>query len=215
MSLPSLCFSQKKDLGSFNRINVANGIDVQLILEKKEAIDFELSGIALDQITYEITDKTLKIRAKRGKNKDAKIKVKLSYTDLSEIISAGEANVWSEEDIYTDHLKFNIGKGGGCRLRVYADTITATVGEGGILFLKGETHVLNVKVGTASTFSGYDLESEKAYVNANSGGKAKIAVSQYLEAIAATKGFIGYIGDPEKIDEKVSLGGEVVKTYKE
>jgi hypothetical protein len=37
-------------------------------------------------------------------------------------------------------------------------------------------------------------------------------VRKYLTANAATKGFIGYVGEPDRINQKTSLGGEILKT---
>ncbi len=211
--LPAGLFSQKNTLEKFNTLDVSNGIDVQLIIAKEDAIEIEIINLEPDKVTYEILDMTLKVRAKKGMNKEVKILVKLYYTSLNSIITSGKASVWSEEELYVETINLNIGNGGETRLRIHSDSLVASVTEGAILFLKGETGYLNVKAGTGATFSGYDFQSEQAIVLANSGGKAKIAVSKSLDATANSKGFVGYIGDPEKLNESTSLGGEIVKTY--
>jgi len=213
LALPAVIFSQKNPLEKFTALDVSNGIDVQLIIAKEDAIEIETVNLEPEKVTYEISDMTLKLRAKKGINKEVNILVKLYYSSLIEITTSGRASVWSEEELYVDRIDLNIGNGGETRLRINSDSLVASVAEGAILYLKGETGYLNVRAGTGATFSGYDFQSEQAIVLANSGGKAKIAVSKSLNATANSKGFIGYIGDPEKMTESTSLGGEIVKNY--
>jgi hypothetical protein len=213
VSIPAGLFGQKTTLEKFNAVDVANGIDVQLIIAKENAIEIKVKNLEPDKVIYEISDMTLKIRAKKGMNKEAEVMVKLYYTSLNSITTSSRASVWSEEEMYVGSIRLNTGNGGETRLRINSDSLFASVAEGAILFLRGETGYLNVKAGTGATFSGYDFQSEQAIVLASSGGKAKIAVSNSLDATANSKGFIGYIGDPEKLKKSTSMGGEIVKTY--
>ncbi|MBL7112035.1 MAG: DUF2807 domain-containing protein [Bacteroidales bacterium] len=215
LALPAGLFSQKTTLEKFNKLDVSNGIDVQLIMARENAIEIDIKNLEPDKVTHEISDMTLKVRATKGRNKEAEVLVKLYYTSLNSITTSGRASVWSEEELYVETIHLNIGNGGETRLRINSDSLFASVAEGAILFLKGQTSYLNVKAGTGATFSGYDFQSEQAIVLASSGGKAKIAVSKSLDATANSKGFIGYIGDPEKLNQSTSLGGEIVKTYHE
>ena len=214
-ALPAEMFSQKISLGEFNALDVSDGIDIQLIIAKEDAIDIEVENLEPGNVSYEISGMTLKLRVKKGFKKNAEVRVKLYYTSLNKIITSGRASVWSAEELYTGTINLNIGNGGETRLRIFSDSLYAIVAEGAILFIKGETEYLNVKAGTGATFSGYDFQSEEADVTASSGGKAKIAVSKSLNATANSKGFIGYIGDPEKLDQSTSMGGEILKTYHE
>ena len=214
LPFPAGLLGQKSTLGKFNVLDVSNGITVQLILARENAIEIEVENLEPDKVTYEISDNTLKLRARKGLNKEAEVWVKLYYVSLNSIITEARASVWSEEDLYAGSLNLNIGNGGETRLRIHSDSLYATVAEGAILYLKGETEYLNVKAGTGATFSGYDFQSEKAIVLASSGGKAKIAASSYLDATANSKGFIGYIGDPETLKQNTSMGGEIVKTFR-
>jgi hypothetical protein len=213
-ALPTGLLSQKTTIGNFTELDVSNDIYVQLIIAKENAIEIEVENLGLEEVTYGILDMTLKLRANKGLSREAKVTVKLYYTSLNSIITSGRANVWSEEDIYVENMKLNIGNGGETRLKIHSDTLIASVGEGAILYLKGETQYLEAKAGTGATFSGYDFQSEKAIVLANSGGKIKIAVSSYLDATAKSKGFVGYIGDPETLHQNTGLGGEILKTYR-
>jgi hypothetical protein len=120
--------------------------------------------------------------------------------------------VWSEEDIYLDKLSIKLFNGGATRLRLYCDDLDINISQGSILILKGEGKFQKVKVNTKATYSGYEFKSEKAVVNSSSYGKAKVHVSKYLEAKASSGGFIGFVGNPARVERKTSLGGEVLET---
>lgn len=206
---------QKADLTGFNKIDVSSGIDVLLVLDKTCAVEWDLKNIEPDKVVAEIKDKTLKLSTKGGKSKDAVIKAKVYYNELFSLTVSGRAVVSSEEELYLDKITFSLGNGGEARLIVHADTLIADLAEGSVITLEGETDVLDVKVGTGATFSGYNLESRQATVFSNSKGKAKIAVSENLYAKATSYGFIGFIGDPEFLVKDANLGGEVSQTVKE
>lgn len=206
---------QKTDLTCFNKIDVSDGIDVELILDKSCAVEWDLKNILPDKVVAEIKDKTLKLSTKGGKPKDAVIKAKIYYNELFSLTVTGRAVVWSEEELYLEKINFLLGNGGEARLIVHADTLNATLAEGSVITLEGEATILDVKVGTGATFSGYNLESTQATVLSNSKGKAKIAVSENFYAKATSYGFIGFIGEPEFLVKDATLGGEITQTVKE
>jgi hypothetical protein len=207
--------AQKADLSCFNKIDVSSGIDVELILDKDCGIEWNLTNIDPDKVVAEIVDKTLRLKTKFGIYKEAKIKAKVYYNELTGLITSGRGVIWSQEELYLDNINFNMGGGGEARLIVHADTLNAALAEGSVITLEGDADVIDVKVGTGGTFSGYNLNSRVAKVFSNSGGKAKIAVSENLYAKATSKGFIGFIGDPEFLVKDATLGGEINQTVKE
>jgi hypothetical protein len=206
---------QKMDLTCFNKIDASDGINVELVLDKSCAVEWDLKNIEPDKVVAEIKDKTLKLSTKGGRPKDAVIKAKVYYNELFSLTVTGRAVVISEEELYLEKINFLLGNGGEARLIVHADTLNATLAEGSVITLEGETDVLDVKVGTGATFSGYNLESRQATVFSSSKGKAKIAVSENLYAKAISYGFIGFIGEPEFLVKEATLGGEVNQTVKE
>jgi hypothetical protein len=171
---------QKTDLTCFNKIEASDGIDVELIMDKSCSIEWDLKNIEPDKVIAVIKDKTLKLSTKVGIHKDAVIKAKVYYNELISLTVTGRAVVWSDEELYPEKITFLLGNGGEARLIVHADTINATLAEGSVITLEGETTVLDIKVGTGATFSGYNLESRQAMVLSNSKGKAKICMQKPL-----------------------------------
>jgi len=203
---------EKRDLPEFHSLNISSQIDAELILSEKEGIDLEIENANPLNLVSEVEKGVLTVKMKTGSYKDADLKVKIHFKDLKEIESTGRASVWSEEDIYLDELSIRLFNGGATRLRLFCDDVDINISQGSILTLKGEGKFQKVKVNTDATYSGYEFKSEKAVVNSNSYGKAKVSASKYLEAKATTGGFIGFVGNPARVERKTSLGGEVLET---
>ena len=203
---------EKRELPEFHALNISSEIDAELILSDKEGIELEIENANPLNLVSEVEKGVLTVKMKTGSYKDAVLKVKIHFKDLNEIESTGRASVWSEEEIYLDELSVRLYNGGATRLRLFCEDLDINISQGSILTLKGKGKFQKVKVNTKATYSGYEFETEKAVVNSTSYGKAKVSVSKYLEAKASSGGFIGFVGNPARVERKTSLGGEVLET---
>jgi hypothetical protein len=203
---------EKRELPPFHALNISSGIDAELVLSEEEGIELEIENANPLNLISEVKDGVLTVKMKTGSYKDAVLKVKINFKDLTEIESTARASVWSEEDIYLDKLAVRLYNGGATRLRLFCDDVDINISQGAILVFKGEGKFQKVKVNTKATYSGYEFETEKAVVSATSYGNAKVSVSKYLEAKASSGGFIGFVGNPARVERKTSLGGEVLET---
>jgi len=204
-----------RSMGPFHAINVASEIDAELVLSKEESVEIELTGAESGQMITEVEDGILKIRMKTGIYKGASLKVKINFKELSDIEATGLAAVWSQEDLYTDNLDIKLFNGGATRLTLYCDNLNVNLSQGSILTLRGEGKEANIKVNTNATFNGYEFNCEDVVVTATSTGKAKVSVSNFINANASTGGFVGYVGDPRKVERRTSLKGEIIETVLE
>ena len=96
--------TEKRDLPAFHALNISSGIDAELVLSEKESIELEIENANPLNLISEVKDGVLTVKMKTGSYKNAVLKVKINFKDLTEIESTGRANVWSEEDIYLDEL---------------------------------------------------------------------------------------------------------------
>lgn len=206
---------EPKELDPFHSIVISSEIIVELVLSKKESIEPNFVGTDNNNLIAEVVDSVLKLRMKTGKYKDADLKLKIYYTrDLKRMEASSRAHIWSGEDLYFDNdLTVRLNSGGEMRITLVCDSLSVRVSKGSVISIKGEARALRVKASTSATFSGYQFETKTAHASARETGKVKVSVSEYLNANATSKGFIGYVGEPKKVDEKTSLGGEILKTF--
>lgn len=205
------------EVDPFHSIIVSSEINAEIGKSEQERIEPAFKNAEEENLIVEVVDSVLKIRMKTGNYKSADLKVKISYIHSPRRLEAhGRAQIWSSEEIHpANTLSVQLDNGGEIRLSMDCDSLSATVSQGSVIHLKGKSRALRVKVSTNGTFSGYEFNSEIAEITANSTGKAKVSVSKYLKANASSKGFIGYVGEPGKVDEKTSLKGEILKTVLE
>jgi hypothetical protein len=83
------------------------------------------------------------------------------------------------------------------------------VSQGSDIILYGTTRILQVNANTVGNCLAYDLQATHAWVKAATGSQVKVKVSGLLNANAAGKSFVGYMGDPEVKEFTTSLGGEI------
>ena len=202
-----------RDLDPFNKIKVSSEIDAELVLAKDPSLEIDFNGVDTDLLQAVVEDQTLSLRMKTGKYEKGSLKVKILFTDLIKIESSGRASIWSYEELYVPEMEMNLDNGGSIRLKLVTDHLQSELIQGSIIMLKGKAKTLDLKVSTGATFSAFDFQVEEADVLANSAGKAKVAVSRSLKAKAVSGGFISYLGEPEKLDAKTSLKGEIVQGF--
>ena len=204
-------------LDPFHSIYVSSEVLVELILSDEEQLVINFENAPEENLIVEVVDSVLRLRMKTGRYKDAKLNVQVHYNkDLRMMEANGRAQIWSEEHLFFDKdLYVRLFNGGEMRFDLHCDSLHANLSQGAIIQLRGEARALKVKTTTNATFSGYEFNTEYAEVLSTGTGKAKVSVSKYLNANAQTKGFIGYVGEPEKVDEKTSVGGEILKTFLE
>jgi hypothetical protein len=204
-------------LDPFHSVLVSSEIMAELVLSEKEALETDFENASRDDLIAEVVDSVLNIRMKTGKYKGSALRVRIYFSqDLKMLEAKGRAQIWSEEDLCFDGgLSLKLYNGGEMRFRLTCDSLSASLSQGSVVYLKGEARALQVKATTGATFSGYEFETKTARVVASGGAKAKISASDYLNADASSKGFIGYVGEPGKVDVNTSLMGEVLKTVLE
>ena len=203
---------ETRKLEPYNKINVFGNLDVDLVKGDSFKIIIDCQGANIEEITSVIDEGELKIRLITDLFSDAKVNIRIYHQDLVSVEATGGANISSDMLIKGDKLNLNAGSGGDVYLyNVEMNNITARVAKGSTMALSGKTKVETITVLSGGTFSGFEMECETAYVDATTGGNAKVYVTEKLDAKATTKGYIGYQGSPKIIDDISNLGGKIVE----
>jgi hypothetical protein len=204
-------------LEPFHSVIVSSEIEAELIASDCSAIEVDFVNADKENLITEVTDSVLKIRMKTGNYKDARLSVKVFFKhELKMLQASGRAKVSALSPLQTGgDLKVKLSNGGELRLEIYCDSLNAELSQGSIFHVSGDARAMGISVSSGATFSGYEFRTGNATVSAGTGGKAKISVNGSLDARAVSGGFIGYVGEPEKIQQKASLKGEIVKTILE
>ncbi len=210
-------FSQQRitvGLDDFNKLNVWGRMDVELIPSQGNEMEIVSPDGDPEEVSIEFGEGELKLNLKPGFGDKATYKIRLPYTRLSSIESAGGAVINSAKPLESKELELDANTGGKIELTVQVQHIHARTAQGSDIILYGSTQTQRITANTGGNYLAYDLECKDSYVKAGSGSQVKVVAHNTIDATSNTKAFVGYIGDPSTRVTKTMLGGTIAN-YRE
>ena len=195
----------------FSTIKATEGLDVYLTQSDIESISVEADKNLHDLILTEVEDGVLKIHTKQNIGKASSKKVKVSFKDISSIISTSGSDVYSTNTITVENLNLKSTSGSDMKLDVNTTTLNCKSTSGSDLRLSGKTIKLIAEATSGSDIKAADLMAESSEVKATSGADITVNTSKELTARATSGGDVKYYGNPEKVDKSDSSSGSIRK----
>ncbi|MFW6043669.1 MAG: head GIN domain-containing protein [Marinilabiliaceae bacterium] len=194
----------------FKKLKVAKGINVTLIKGLKPEAEINIVNAMTEDVIIENDKNELTIKMKTRIYKDVSVQVYLTYTELREIKTGSGASVDAEDVLSGNQLVLDAGMDSSIELEVDVETLEANVSAARIT-LEGAANTVEAKATTGGKFEAEKLESQEAFVTANTGAVATVNVTKKLEAKAGAGGKIEYSGNPEKVDSREIVNGKVTE----
>ena len=209
-----LSFAQlSKDVGSFSKVKVFNGISVELISGTENRI--EISGGLKDQVETVNKNGTLHIRMAFKKSFEGEqITAKVYYKQIDEVHASEGSYISNSSVIKQKIFTLEARHGSSIKLNLNVDKVNVRSVTGGIVILNGEARNMAVNLGTGGVLKAKDLVAENANVKVTTGGQSDVNVTDLLEVTIKAGGDVNVYGNPQTIDEKITLGGSVTKMSK-
>lgn len=201
-----------RKLGSFEKLVAGDKIIVKLVKADAESAEIRVQGIDASAVKTEIAGKTLTLSVTGEPFTKKKVMVTLNYNRLGFIEVNNGAEVSTASIFKTDSLQVDLKSGGMLYLDADVEKLSGKIVEGALLTAEGYAIILNMTVSSTGTLSAFDLESDKARIRTSLGGKAKINVTEELDAEAQSKGYISYKGEPAKVKRNAASGG-IIEAY--
>lgn len=201
---------ETRNISQFEKIRVSKGINVTLVEGEKPKAEVHIKNADLSDVITESDKNTLTLKMKTKIYKDVAVQVFVTYQTLREISVGAGGSVDAKTTLFADQLTLEAGMDGSIEIYVDVNALEASASAARIT-VSGTAKTVEAKATTGGKFEGADLETEKAYVKANTGGNLTINVTQLLDASAGTGGTVEYTGNPPKVETKETLGGKVNK----
>lgn len=201
---------ETRAIKDFNKLKVSKGINVTLIKGDELSAEINIVNAPPSDVIIENDQNELTIKMKTRIYKDVSVQVYLTYRDIREISLGSGSSVDNQGVLEGKVLILNAGMDSVIDLKLDVTSVEADVSAARIT-LEGYAKTLEAKATTGGKLQGQNLDVEKAYVTANTGGIATVKASELLDAKAGTGGTVEYLGEPEKLSTKETFGGEVVK----
>lgn len=203
--------SETRGLRAFDKVFVYDGVSVQLVPSDKDEVI--VSGPSTEKVVTQVSGSTLKIKMNFGSNfKGDDNHIVVYYTgDLNEIKATEGSSVTSNHIIKSDkEIMLRAIEGADIDLKVEINNINTRIATGGEIKLSGRSEDISVTINTGGTFNGKELKSKFGEVKIATGGKARVYITDVLDASVTMGGNIYYYGGTKTVNESISLGGTIV-----
>jgi len=203
-----LCFflfslnAQKLDLKEFNEVNVAAGLQVELIASDKNYADVEMIKGDRDDIIITVKNGTLRLKAESSFfGKTAKARIDVYYNNEINGIDVSSGSTLKSADILkTERLDLDASSGASCKVNIDVDELDISVSSGARVTLRGDANAQEIDVSSGANYAAKELISKYADVSASSGANAEVYCSKRIKAEASSGGSINYYGNPKEQD---------------
>jgi hypothetical protein len=111
-----------------------------------------------------------------------------------------------------DDLKIEISSSSKAKLNLEYNYLEIEASTKGDLELTGSATVVKVSENTQARVNAYELLTENVEVKLNTQAEFFIKTENSLDAQVSTGGKVYYKGDPARLREKATLGGEIINS---
>lgn len=200
--------TEERAIGKFDELSVSGSITLHAVKGTEPKLEIKVKGTTLNKVVANLEARRLKIKMKPGIYKDAKVEIKLVYTDLRELVANNGAEILLDSVINASFFTVKANTGADITLQVNVESIEMGVSEGSSIHVSGKTQKQDSKAVSGGHIDAVHLESTYAYAKANTGGVVDITVTDELEADIGTGGKLNYEGKPKTETIRSVLGGK-------
>jgi hypothetical protein len=203
IGLPFLTDAQKEvSLKPFKSLEVGGSITIELIHGSSNKAIVTMEKGDYDDLEIEVEGDELSIEFDKGwrMKSQPKATIKLYYSELNGIDVSAGAKVTGSDMLKASEMELEASSGGHLSVQIECDALEAEVSSGGSISVSGKADGISAEASSGGSFSGAELATQNADLDASSGGSIKVMVSKTLKAEASSGGTIKYKGDPELLE---------------
>ena len=221
-----------RNLGSFSRIHVAEGIEAVLIPGNQTTAEITAEGnISPREVLTEIRGNKLRVHLEDGRRyRRVKVKVRITYRKLTAIIASSAAriqvkgNIDDMEEISVssagsilatgtlkgNQMEIGASSAGDFKGKIQANNLRVSVSSSGGIMLSGGNALSMVAKGSSSgRVRALDFTCESADVRVSSAASIRMNVKKTIMGRASSGGSIRYTGNPTRVNVSTSSGGSI------
>jgi hypothetical protein len=191
--------SETRQVSGFEAVHISGIGELSITQGKEESIRVEAEDNLMPQIKIEVRSRTLFITLQDNERfvfPNRVPKYYLTFKQLNRIEAEGAASIEGGE---LDMEIFEIRNDGAGRLKIgpiKAKSLIVTVNGASRQELSGKVDEQKILINGVGVYKADELESDKAVVQINGAGQAKVWVNEILDAVIIGAGVIQYKGNP-------------------
>lgn len=201
--------TEEREVESFDRLKVENGMDVFITQGDSEHVRLEVDENLLEHILTEVLDGELRIYSDANIRVARSKKIFVSYRSLNSLKISSAGDVKGTNTLRTDNLDIDLSSAGNLELDVISREIKVGISSSGNVTLTGETEYLEADLSSAGDLNAFDLVANKGNIDVSSAGDAKVNITEEADFNASSAGDIVYTGNPRIVNINESSAGDV------
>jgi len=195
---------ETRELNSFDKISVEDGLDVFIRLGSKQEVIIEADENLLDHIKTEVKGDRLRAYVDKSIWKANELNIYVTVTSLEAVRSSGGSDVYSKGIIKANDLSVVSSGGSDIYLDLDVDYLECRTSGGSDAKLKGTANKLELSCSGGSDFDGKELDIKTARVRTSGGSDGYIRVSEELDIEASGASDVYLYGNPRITNKRVS-----------
>jgi len=196
--------AQTKILTHFKNVVLSGLGNLYIRQGKEQGLSVKTEAELLPLISAVVEDDTLKLDFKNAaEHSRAEVNYYLTIKDISSVISYSSSTVYIDEGIETNTLTLEIKSFGDMVVKINVDKLIAKIEGAGKIRASGSARVQEIQITGAGEFVGNDLIGQKASIDIEGTGVAKIKAQDSLNIKIPKEGTVRYCGTPN-ISKEVS-----------
>ena len=200
--------TQKRNIGTFNKIHAGKGINVTLIEGDKESLRVEIENGLLSDVITELKGRRLEVRMKtKIPKKGVGVQVYVTYRSIKAISTGSGAFVDANNTIHAQNLDLKAGTGSAIVLEIDTKAVASTLSSAKIELI-GKTEFQDVSSNAGGKYIADKLVSKETFARASTGGSVWVNTTDKLEAKTSTGGKVIYTQEPKKLIAKGNVNQE-------
>lgn len=217
--LAAVAFAQQtetRDVQNFSQVRLKGSYDV--ILRKGSSPSVELTGNAeaLERIEVSVSGSTLIIERERGNgwgrnnwNDGPRVKVVVTYTELSGIDLEGSGDITAENVIKAGDFEIELSGSGDVQLELEAGNLEVDIAGSGDVGLSGTAQDVEIDIAGSGNADLGNVVAQNVDIDIAGSGDAVVNCNGNLSVGIAGSGDVRYKGNPTGFDFSTAGSGSV------
>lgn len=207
---------ETRNVRGFSKVSF--GISGELYVDFGSNFNVVLEGdqSALEEIITEVVNDRLVIRRDRDNrsfNNFRKVVVRVTMPELQGLSVSGSGKAEITEAVRSaGDIELSVsGSGSLLASDIVADNINCSISGSGNILIRGKGSTDNGKIAISGSgnYSGEQIEFDRVDIRLSGSGNCVCRVGGELSATVSGSGNVTYIGNPPRVDAKVSGSGKV------
>lgn len=204
--------TETRELSDFSKLEVEGATNISLTQGSSNSISIETKNVETSVITTEVKNGTLVVSMKKGRYKNMKTKIHLTFRNLEKVELSGAGNIASDNTLTTDNFSLVSRGAGNIKLNLNVKKLNIDAYGAGNVNLSGNATAQKINSKGAGNINAFDLKGLDVETTLAGVGNIHVYASESIKGSLNGVGNIRYKGNPSNVNVSQNGIGNIRKT---